>query len=382
MRGSVVQKPKKTGRWYVVLDLGSDASGQRQQRWHAGYRTKREAERGLTALLSAQDSGTYVTPQRITVGEYLTDRWLPAIEDTVRPTTFDGYRRIVRLYVVPSLGRVPLQALTPDQLSTLYRQLRASGGLNGKALTPATVVRVHAAAHRAFRDAVNWGYVLRNPATAAMKPKQRSAGSLEMRTWSAAELRSFLEYLREDRLYAAWRLAATTGMRRGEVLGLRWCDVDLGAGRVAVRQTITEAGSKLVFGEPKTGRGKRNIALDAETVAALRAWRKLQAEERLAWGAAWQDTGMVFTREDGSMIRPDTWSFWFQRHLRISGLPRIRFHDLRHTHASLALQAGVPAKVVSERLGHATVAFTLDVYSHTIPAMHEEAAELVAALLQ
>jgi len=382
MRGSVVQKPKKTGRWYVVLDLGSDAYGRRKQRWHSGYRTKREAERGLTALLSAQDSGTYVTPQRITLGEYLSDRWLPAIEDTVRPTTFDGYRRHVRLYIVPVLGRVPLQALTPDQLSTLYRQLRVCGGRNGRPLSPASVARVHATAHRALRDAVNWGYLLRNPAAVAMKPKQRSAGSLEMRTWTAAELRAFLEYLREDRLYAAWRLAATTGMRRGEVLGLRWCDVDLAAGRVAVRQTVTEAGTTLVFGEPKTGRGKRNIALDTETVAALRAWRKLQAEERLAWGAAWQDTGMVFTREDGSMIRPNTWSFWFKRHLRMSDLPQIRFHDLRHTHASLALLAGVPAKVVSERLGHATVAFTLDVYSHTIPAMHEEAAELVAALLQ
>jgi integrase len=228
---------------------------------------------------------------------------------------------------------------------------------------------------------MSWGYLNRNPAALAVKPKQRSAGSVEMKTWTAAEVRRFLDHVREDRLFPAWRLAASTGLRRGELLGLRWQDVDLDIGRVSVRQTLTTVGNKVAFGEPKTARGKRNIAVDGVTISALRTWRACQAQERLAFGQAWHDTGLVFSREDGSLIHPDALSFWFDRHVRAAAVPRIRFHDLRHTHATLALQAGVPAKVVSERLGHATVAFTLDVYSHVIPALQEDAAERIAALV-
>jgi integrase len=381
MRGAVVQKPKGTGRWYVVLDLDRDGTGRRRQKWHSGFRTKREAEKGLTALLAAQDTGTYVAPQKITLGEYLADRWLPAIEATVRPTTFAGYRAHVRVYVIPALGSIPLQSVTTDQLSTFYLQLHRTGGRDGGALAPATVRRVHATLHRGFRDAMSWGYLNRNPAALAVKPKQRSAGSVEMKTWTADELRRFLDRVRDDRLFLAWRLAASTGLRRGELLGLRWQDVDLDAGRVSVRQTPTTVGNKVAFGEPKTARGKRNIALDGVTIGALRTWRARQAQERLAFGPAWQDTGLVFSREGGSLIHPDTFSFWFDRHVRAADIPRIRLHDLRHTHATLALQAGVPAKVVSERLGHATVAFTLDVYSHVVPALQENAAERIAALV-
>jgi hypothetical protein len=176
MRGAVVQKPKGTGRWYVVLDLDRDGTGRRRQKWHSGFRTKREAEKGLTALLAAQDTGTYVAPQKITLGEYLGDRWLPAIEATVRPTTFAGYRAHVRVYVIPALGSIPLQSVTTDQLSTFYLQLRRTGGRDEGALAPATVRRVHATLHRAFRDAMSWGYLNRNPAALAVKPKQRLAG--------------------------------------------------------------------------------------------------------------------------------------------------------------------------------------------------------------
>lgn len=381
MRGSVIQKPAGSGRWYVVLDLSRDGTGRRRQKWHSGYRSKRDAERGLTALLSARDTGTYVEPQRVRLGEYLLERWLPAVESTVRPATYDGYGRHLRRYVVPALGALPLQSVQPDALSVLYRDLLDHGGAAGQPLAAATVRRIHSTVHRALRDAVAWGYLLRNPASVAVKPKQRGVGSVEMRTWSGPELRAFLDHVQGDRLYAAWRLAASTGLRRSELLGLRWVDVDLAAGHVAVRQTLTAVRGKLLFDAPKTARSRRSVALDAETVTALRSWRTAQLEERLAWGEAWQETGMLFTREDGSLIHPDAFSAWWSRQLRQSGLPKIRFHDLRHTHASLALQAGVPAKVVSERLGHATVAFTLDVYSHTIPSPHQDAAEKITALL-
>jgi integrase len=273
MRGSVVQKPKGTGRWYVVLDLDRDGTGRRRQKWHSGFRTKREAEKGLTALLAAQDTGTNVAPQKITLGEYLADRWLPAIEATVRPTTFAGYRAHVRVYVNPALGSIPLQSVTADQLSTFYLQLHRAGGREGASLAPTTVRRAHATLHRAFRDAMSWGYLNRNPAALAVKPKQRSPGSVEMKTWTVADVRRFLDHVQEDRLFPAWRLAASTGLRRGELLGLRWQDVDLDTGRVSVRQTLTTVGNKVAFGDPKTARGKRNIALDGVTIGALRMWR-------------------------------------------------------------------------------------------------------------
>jgi integrase len=201
-----------------------------------------------------------------------------------------------------------------------------------------------------------------------------------MRTWTAIELRGFLEHVEVERLAALWMLAASTGMRRGEVLGLRWIDVDLDRARVAVRQTLVVAGREVVTSEPKTSRGRRSIALDPRTVA-LRGWRVAQLEERLAWGSAYRDSGLVFTREDGTALHPEWLSDAFAWRIKQTGLPPIRFHDLRHTHASLGLAAGVPIKVMSERLGHSTSSFTADAYQHATPALEEQAAATVARLV-
>ncbi len=381
MRGSVVQKPSGSGRWYVVVDMDRDpGTGARRRKWHSGFSSKRDAERGLTKILASLDQGSYLSPSRASVAKYLTQTWLPAIEPTVRPTTFNGYRAHINLYVIPRLGAEQLQRLTPDQLSHFYRDLQKAGGRDGGPLSANTVRRVHATVHRALRDGVRWGYLQRNAAQVAVKPRQPNVGTSGATTWTAAEVKDFLKAVNGERLQALWRVAVSTGVRRGELLGLRWTDIDLTGRRLAVRQTLTSVGSQVIFGEPKTKRGKRSVALDGRTVEDLSAWRQLQHAERLSWGSAWQGSGLVFTREDGSLIHPDLVSKWFVRYSRDAGLTPIRFHDLRHTHASLALQAGVPAKVVSERLGHATVAFTLDVYSHVIPGMQEEAAERIAAL--
>jgi integrase len=381
MRGSVVQKPSGSGRWYVVVDMERDpGTGARRRKWHSGFSSKRDAERGLTKILGSLDQGSYLSPSRVRVAEYLTQTWLPAIESTVRPTTFNGYRAHINLYVIPRLGAEQLQRLTPDQLSHFYRELQKEGGRDGGPLSANTVRRVHATMHRALRDGVRWGYLQRNPAQVAVKPRQPNVGTSGATTWTAAEVKGFLAAVNGGRLQALWRVAATTGLRRGELLGLRWADVDLTARRIAVRQTLTSVGSQIIIGEPKTKRGKRSVALDGQTVTELSAWRQMQHAERMSWGSAWTNSGLVFTRENGTFIHPDLLSKWFVRYSREAGLTPIRFHDLRHTHASLALQAGVPAKVVSERLGHATVAFTLDVYSHVIPGLQEEAAERIAAL--
>lgn len=210
----------------------------------------------------------------------------------------------------------------------------------------------------------------------------RAATRKAPKTWTAAELARFLAHVRDDRLVAAWRLAAATGMRRGEVLGLAWDAVELDAGLVRVRQTLTSPDYKPTLAQPKTERARRAVALDADTVAALREHRTRQLEERLAAGNAWRnEAALVFTREDGSAIHPQAFSEAFERHVAAAGLPKIPLHGLRHTHATLALQAGVHPKVVSDRLGHYSAAFTLDTYSESIPVLQESAAALVASLV-
>ncbi len=202
-----------------------------------------------------------------------------------------------------------------------------------------------------------------------------------MVTWTAADLRRFLEGVRPDRLYAAYLLLATSGMRRGEALGLRWADLDLGDGRASIRQTVITVHHVVQFGTPKTAKGRRTVVLDAGTVAALREHRKRQNEERLQIGAGWRDHDLVFCRVDGTPLHPERFSRSFDDRVRQLGLPKIRLHDLRHGWATMALAAGVHPKVVQERLGHANVSITLDVYSHVTAGLHGDAAERVAGLV-
>jgi integrase len=240
---------------------------------------------------------------------------------------------------------------------------------------------VHATLHRALKDAVRWERLTRSPVDAADPPSIRGDGNRELKTWSAAQLRAFLDSTRSESLSPLWHLLAMTGMRRGEALGLRWEDVDLENGRLAVRRALIPIGAAVVVSEPKTARGRRSVALDPETVAALKRQAAQQLEDQAEKGDGWSETGLVFTSEAGEAWHPDVASRKFRQAVKRSLLPVIRLHDLRHTHATLALRAGIHPKVVSERLGHATIAITLDTYSHAIPAMQEEAAALIAGLV-
>jgi integrase len=445
MRGSVV---KKGDRYYVRIELDADpATGRRRQKWHSGYRTKREAQRARVDLLSRLDRGAYVEPSHQTVAEFL-EEWLQAIEPTVRPSTFDSYFRNVRNHVSAHIGSVRLTKVDAGTLNRLYARLLASGrrrpsrsgrgyssavveralelrsdGLTlsataerlradlpeadhitkdtlacllrrhaaveaggdhgaNRRLDPRTVNYVHTIVHRAFKDAVRWGRLVRNPADVADPPRggQKSDG---FQSWDAATLREFLAVSSEsgDRLHALWVLLATSGMRRGEALGLRWSDVDLDAGRLRVVQTVIQVRSKVTIGEPKTARGRRPIALDAGTVAVLREHRRGSVEHRMLVGPAFEDRGLVFHHPDGSSLRPDAVSAAFVRRVRAAGLPRLALKGLRHTWATLALERGIHPRVVQERLGHSTIAITLGIYSHVVPTLHDEAAQLVADLV-
>jgi integrase len=245
-------------------------------------------------------------------------------------------------------------------------------------LASKTVRNIHGELHTALKDAVRRGYVPRNVAATVDLPKGMAP---EMQVWSPAQLRAFLDHARQDRLYAAWLLFATTGMRRGEVAGLRWPDVDLDAGRVSPRRPRVVVNYEVHVSEPKTAKGRRSMALDPATMAALRQHRARQAEERLAMGPRWHDSGLVFTWPDGRPLHPERFTKWFQQLARAAGLPRIRLHDVRHSYATAALSAGIPAKVVSERLGHANIAITMDTYSHVLPGLDAQAAGTVARLI-
>ena len=275
-------------------------------------------------------------------------------------------------------------------LDHAHQQAQAAGRLDGTGGLSARSVRyLHTIMSKALTDAVADGKLARNVAAAPTVRRRlpSKVGGREMMTWSAEELGAFLGRLHGDSLEVPILLGATTGMRRGEVLGVRWRDLDLDAGRLAVRQTLAaprnpDTGEHLpAFGEPKTLRGKRNVPRPAQTVTALRGHHKAQAVTRLLAGPDYTDHGLVFAEPDGSPIHPDRFRKRFEHRVERSGLPRIRFHDLRHTYATLALSAGVHPKVVSEVLGHASISITLDIYSHAIPAMQESAAERVAALV-
>ena len=255
--------------------------------------------------------------------------------------------------------------------------LLGAGGREGRPLGPSTVRYVHRIVRKALHEAVRSNPLFRNPADLAKPPRANPPGNFK--TWNAEELRTFLGACATQRLYAALRLAAMTGMRRGEVLGLRWRDVEVDQSRLAVVQALILVENKLTFSQPKTARGRRLVALDGETIAVLKAHRARQNAEKLALGAAYQDGGLVFAKEDGSPVHPGHLTVLFQRLARQAGLPRIRLHELRHSHATLAFAAGVHPKVVSERLGHASPAFTMQVYSGSVQALHDEAAKTIAA---
>jgi integrase len=382
VRGSVV---KRGNGYSVVVELDRDPiTGKRRQKWVSGYRTKRDAERALPKIVDSLHEGTYVEPTKQTLADFVAD-WLTAIKPTIRPSTHYSYDRNLKLHVLPQLGSVQLRHIDAGVLNSLYAALLADGRKDyaGGGLSPRTVQYIHAIVHRAFRDAVKWERLARNPADAADPPTGTAveAGRPESITWTADQLRTFLERTRSSRFAAAYHLIATTGLRRGEALGLRWRDLDLDGGKVKIRQTVIVIKHTVMISTPKTKKGRRTVTLDKGTAGALREHRKRQAAERLLMGAGWTDNDLVFCHPDGTVLHPERFSRGFLETVARIGLPRIRLHDLRHGWATLALEAGIHPKVVQERLGHANISITLDTYSHVIAGLDKEAAEQVAALV-
>lgn len=378
MRGYVV---KKGNNWYaVVYDGINPATGKERRRWVAAGPKKGDADKIVNDMVKRRDGGEAVVGERITLGDYLLERWLPVQENRLRRTTFDQYRRNFVLHVIPALGKRQIDKLTPDDLDVLYAKLLKEGnkGRRGGGLSVKTVRKIHLALHKALADATRKGVTIRNVAALADPPTTNSKKSTEIKAWDAEQLLAFLTAIASHRFAPLFDLAANTGMRRGELLGLRWRDIDFGAKLLSVRQALVSVAYAVELSDVKTDHGRRTIDLDPDTVAMLERWRDVRLAEQ---GGRLDADGLVFVKPDGTSPHPDIVSQIFDRKVAKLDVPKITLHDLRHTHATLLLKAGVPVKVVSERLGHSTPAFTMSVYQHVLPGMQAEAAATFARLL-
>ena len=325
--------------------------------------------------------GSWRKDTALTVKQLLEEHWLPAQRSReLRPATLDQYRNVVDSWIVPNLGAVRVPALTPKDVTEMVETLRTTKSAAGrKGLSPRSAQLAVGTLKAACQWATENGLLGRNPIAGVRRP--RGTSSEAMHAWSADDARAFLAATRDDRLAWAWAMLLTRGLRRGEVAGLRWDDVDLDAATVRINRTRVVVDGKAVESSPKTASGRRSVPLDGLLVALLRAHKVRQAQEKLAAGTAYGTGGWLFSDELGSPYHPESLSTWFETKVKAIELPRIRLHDTRHTSASLMLATGVPVKVVSEMLGHSSPTITLGIYAHVMPGMAEEAGAALSASL-
>ncbi len=349
--------------WYASISVGYDAEGRRQRREVTG-RTKAEVQEKLARLQVESLDGTIAKPSMMKVGQFL-DHWLDDVaKPSIRHSTFVRYRSVIGKHIKPKIGHIRLSKLQPGQVQGMYRRLEEEGA------SPRTRELSHAVLRRALGQAVKWSYTSRNVCTIVDRPR---VVRREMTALEPEHVSTLLKEAKQDRFYAAYVVAVTTGLRMGEIFGLRWTDIDWASKTIYIQRAAQEVRGEVELSEPKSKRGIRRVPLADVTVSALRQRQKAA----LAEGQAANE--YVFTDSDGGLIRRSNFHnrHWdpLRKRLVEKGVPYVRFHDLRHTAATMWLRENVHAKIVQEWLGHATVAFTLDVYGHALPSMHREAAE-------
>lgn len=371
MKGSL--RERSPGKWAIILDIRDPETGKRKRKWHSFAGTKREAQKECARLITDMQSGSYIEPSKLTVAELML-RWLDHARAHVSPRTHERYSEIVKKNLNPALGAVLLTRLRPVQISEAYAKALASGRRDGKGgLAPTTVVYMHRLLKQALGQAVKWELLNRNPADAVDPPKvEREA----MTTFDIEQTAQLLDGLKGSRLLVPVMLGVMCGLRRGEIVALRWRNVDLATGRLSIMESAEQTAAGIRYKPPKSGRG-RTVALPSSLLEHLRLHRVQQAQEFLRLGSRPTEATFVYTQEDGEPLQPRSLTQAWRKIAASGELPRIRFHDLRHAHATHLLARGVHPKVASERLGHSRVGITLDLYSHVLPGMQEDAAARV-----
>jgi integrase len=365
--GSIRKRPD--GRWEASVEIEAEPGIARRRKYIYG-RTRREVQERLVVYLNELQDGTAAKPNRETVARYL-EHWLELKRLSVKPRSLEFYTHYVRAHIIPHVGKVQLTKLSEKQIETMYAQLHVK-------LAAQTVQHCRAVLRNALNHAVRRRLIPRNPATLAEAPR---VPRHEIKPLGAEEVKRFLTEAQEDRLCALYLLAVTSGLRQGELYGLRWSDIDFPREAIRVNATLHRQVKAWELAEPKSATSRRMVAIPRFVIEALKEHRKRQVEERLA-SRAWQENELVFCSIRGTPLRPqNVQRRSFKPLLRKAGLPDIRFHDLRHTAASLLLRAGEHPKVVQERLGHSSIALTMDLYSHLIDNMQAAAAEKLQRLL-
>ncbi len=372
--GSILKR--RDGRWEARASIDG-------QRFSYYGKTRQDVSQELTAALKRHNDGLPQTARRQSIGAYL-EQWIEGVPSSVRPTTYRGYESVVRNHLIPRLGRITLAQLTPTHVTAMHSQMLADG------LAPRTVGHAHRILGRALREAEVAGIVARNVCRLVHPPR---VPHHEMRTLTAEQARALIAAADGDRFHALYAVALASGARQGELLALRWSDVDMDAGTIRITRTLicgARGGARKdggvphvawTFTEPKTDSSRRTIPIGRTAVEVLRRHRKGQAAERLRAGRAWQDGDLVFATTIGTPVDASNLRAEYYAILARSGLPHIRFHDLRHTAATLLLEAGVHPRAVADRLGHATPSLVMNTYGHVTERMQREATAAMDAVL-
>lgn len=376
MKGHITLR--SPGTWAIVLDLPNPEGGKRRRKWHTFQGTKRQAETECARLIAEMDGGSYIEPSKTTVKEFF-ETWLKHEKANVSPKTHARYEELLLKNVAPVIGLITLNKLSAAKIDGCWTKLLESGRRDGKGgLAPRTVGHCRRVMLTAMEQALKWDLVKKNPVAVTRPPKTERAA---MSAYGAAETGQMLDALRPTRMFVPALLAALCGLRRGEILALRWRHVDLKNAVLSIVASAEQVGTEVRYKETKSGKA-RTVALSSTTLEELRRHKAAQAEEQLKIGVRPDKDSFVVAQADGSPLKPVSLTHEWTRQIGKTTLPQIRFHDLRHSHATQLLAAGVHPKIASERLGHSTVGITLDLYSHVMPGMQANAAEQVDAAIK
>ena len=364
-------------KWELPRD---PRTGKRVTRYKSFSGTKKAAQTELLRITASMNSGGYVDPHKITVGEFLV-RWLnDSAAPTVSARTYERYQEIVDDRLIPALGSARLSELHPLHIQETYAAWLKEGRADGKGgLSPRTVLHFHKVLYQALEQAIKWHLLARNPCRDVRAPKPRTP---QIITLSSEQLAALIDYAKGTRLYIPILLAGTAGLRRGEILGLKWSDIDFDASLLRVNRSLEKTKKGLALKPPKTARGARSITLPEITIDALRRHMVEQKKHRLKRGKGYTDMGLVCPCTKGTFWEPRNLSRVFKRLIDSTNLPNVTLHGLRHSHITHLLKANVHPKIASERAGHSSVAITMDVYSHAIPDMQREAAAKIDEMMR